>query len=349
MQYVPPAMTGALASTPQPSVATSRQVLVLQSGPPRTSGRSFQVDNRRRRGQYDPQVWEDHKDVIRHLYLEQGRPLREVMDTMARVHGFRATEKMFKIRLKGWGFSKNNTRRDVAQMLRARFAREAVGKRSEFVRNGRTVDIDDYLRRKGLTEYDVVDLDGSSPAEEDHMRAVRCRTPPDPGYLALPERLRYQEGYVLALRRALQFLAADPREQDRSYWVTKNYTYIKDLRQALVQAQTGETGQAIETLRVVLQTKLSDVDQLDCVGAVWLLLVPATWSHAPIITTTLFKYVALPPVPAQHAWTSADTVHLATNTGTSQHPGSLRAVRAARWPQPSSSLTTRCARAAWAS
>lgn len=284
------------STTPEPPyIATSPQVPVLQSGPPPTSRRQPQADNRRRRGQYDPQVWEDHKDEIRHLYLEQGKPLREVIEAMAKTHNFRATEKMFKIRIKHWGFSKNNTRRDVAQMLKARFAREAAGKRSQFVRNGRTVDIDDYLRRKGLTEYDVVDLDISSGAADrpDALRMVRCRTPPGPECLALPDRLRQQEGYVLALRRALMFWAADPREQDRGYWVTKNYTYIKDLRQALVQAQTGQTGKAIETLQAVLQTKLKDVDQLDCVGAVWLLLVPATWAHVPVITTTLFKYVAL--------------------------------------------------------
>ncbi|ROW04866.1 hypothetical protein VMCG_04885 [Cytospora schulzeri] len=281
---------GARASPSHPSVATSPQVLVLQSRLVDANGRPTQVDNRRRRGQYDPRVWEDHKDKIRHLYLDQGKPLKEVIETMARAYNFHATEKMFKIRLKHWGFSKNNTRKDVAQMLKTRFVREAMGKRSEFIRNGRTIDIDDYLRRKGLTEYDVVDLDSSA---EDALRMVRCRTPPAPENITLPERLRHQEGYVLAVRRALQFWASDPREQDRSYWVTKNYTYIKDLRDALVQAQAGRTGQAIETLQAVLQTKLRDIDQLDSVGFVWLLLVPVTWAHVPIITTTLFKYGTL--------------------------------------------------------
>lgn len=290
LQPVSPAITESRASPPHHSVATSPQVLVLQSGPvDAKKPRPFQVDNRRRRGQYDPQVWEGHKERIRQLYIDQAKPLREVIDTMAKTHNFHATEKMFKIRIKHWGFSKNNTRKDVAQMLKTRFVREAMGKRSQFIRNGRTVDIDDYLRRKGLTEYDVVDLE--SPVQE-ALRMVRCRTPPGPEHLALPDRLRLQEGYVLAVRRALQFFASDPREQDRSYWVTKNYTYIKDLRDALVQAQTGSTGQAIETLQAVLQTKLRDIDQLDSVGCVWLLLVPVTWAHVPVITTTLFKYLA---------------------------------------------------------
>lgn len=289
MQSVPSAVMETRASPPHPSVAASPQVLVLESRLAEAKSRPFRADNRRRRGQYDPQVWEDHKEKIRHLYIEQAKPLREVIETMAKTHNFHATEKMFKIRIKHWGFSKNNTRKDVAQMLKTRFVREAMGKRSQFIRNGKTVDIDDYLRRKGLTEYDVVDLD--SPIQ-DALRMVRCRTPPDPEHLALPDRLRMQEGYVLAVRRALLFFANDPKEQDRSYWVTKNYTYIKDLRDALVQAQTGNTGRAIETLQAVLQTKLRDIDQLDSVGCVWLLLVPVTWSHVPVITTTLFKYVA---------------------------------------------------------
>lgn len=297
LQYVSPLMMESWTSAPQSFLANSPQVLVLRPGMPTASGRPVQGDNRRRRGQYDSKVWEDHKDKIRQLYLEQSKPLREVIETMASTYNFHATEKMYKIRIKHWGFAKNNTRKDVGRMLKARFVREAMGKRSEFIRNGRAVDIDDYLRRKGLTEYDVVDLDG--PAE-DALRAVRCRTPPGPERLALPERLRHQEGYVLAMRRALQFWASDPREQDRGYWVTKNYTYIKDLRQAMVQTQTGETGRAIETLQAVLQTKLSDVDQLDCVGAMWLMLVPATWSHVPIITTTLFKYVTLNSLPPNH-------------------------------------------------
>ncbi|KUI70825.1 hypothetical protein VM1G_06452 [Cytospora mali] len=290
MQFVRPEIMEALPSPPQSinspassSGAACPQPLVQRPKPAAPSARPS-----RRRGQYDPQVWEANKDRIRNLYLVQGQTLREVIDTMAKTYNFHATEKMFKIRIKQWGFSKNNTRKEVAQMLKARFVREAMGKRSEFTRNGRTVDIDDYLRRKGLTEYDVVDLE--SPVQE-ALRIVRCRTPPEPENLGLPERLKHQEGYVLAIRRALLFWASDPMEQDRNHWVTHDYSYIKDLRDALGLAERGDTGRAIETLQTVLQTKLRDVDMVDAVGGVWLMLVPVTWSHVPIIATTLFKYL----------------------------------------------------------
>lgn len=285
-----PAPSPVPVPVPVPSQALVRRQRAVPTGA-RPGG--HQADTKRRRGQYDPQVWEDHKESIRRLYIEQGKPLREVVEAMARTHGFHATEKMFKIRIKQWGFGKNNTRRDVSQMLKARFVREAMGKRSEFIRNGKTVDIDDYLRRKGLTEYDVVDLESSPVSVEDALRIVRCRTPPEPERLSLPERLRQQEGWVLAIRRALMFWASDPREHDQDYWVTRDYSFIKDLKDAQALAQQGDTGQAIVALQGVLQTKLRSIDQVDSAGGLWLLLIPATWANTPIIATTLFKYVAL--------------------------------------------------------
>lgn len=35
-------------------------------------------------------VWAQHMPIIRRLYLDEARPLREVMDTMENEHGFRA-------------------------------------------------------------------------------------------------------------------------------------------------------------------------------------------------------------------------------------------------------------------
>lgn len=316
-------------SVPSLSVPASTRV---QDSPQRLAARNSrtsQAGNKQIRGKYDPQVWESHKEKIRHLYLEQDKPLREVIQTMAQAYNFHATEKMFKMRIKQWGFIKNNTRRDVAQMLRARFVREAMGKRSEFKRNGRAVNIDNYLWRKGLTEYDVVDLE--SPVEE-ALRIVRCRTPPDPECLALPDMLKRQEGYVLAVRRALMFWATDPREKDKGYWLTKTYTYIKDLKDAQGLVQEGDTGRAIQTLQTVLQTTLRDIDQVDSAGGLWLLLVPATWAHAPIITTPLFKYVVAssvvhfePPDVANLNARSLDTLPL---------PDSSKATRVIQWFPP---------------
>lgn len=47
--------------------------------------------SRHPRSCYEPQVWEEHKDVIKQLYLDERRPLRDVMTVMAQKHGFQAT------------------------------------------------------------------------------------------------------------------------------------------------------------------------------------------------------------------------------------------------------------------
>ncbi|KAK9417632.1 putative Clr5 domain-containing protein [Seiridium unicorne] len=50
--------------------------------------------------------WEPHKEKISSLYWDEDRPLKEVAEIMRRDHGFHATEKMYKARLKKWGLTK---------------------------------------------------------------------------------------------------------------------------------------------------------------------------------------------------------------------------------------------------
>ncbi|KAH8671085.1 Clr5 domain-containing protein [Xylariales sp. PMI_506] len=51
--------------------------------------------------------WEVHKETISHLYIDEGKPLREVMAIMSEKHGFRPTAKMYKHRIQAWGLRKN--------------------------------------------------------------------------------------------------------------------------------------------------------------------------------------------------------------------------------------------------
>ncbi|GAO18978.1 hypothetical protein UVI_02014880 [Ustilaginoidea virens] len=109
--------------------------------------------------------------------------------------------KMYKTRFSQWGFVKNNTEEEVKRLLSMKFQRDAEGKVSEFVRNGRVVNLGTYLKRKGVTEYDLVDFE--LPA--DLPAHVRCRTPtppPAPGYLRSPDLLRAQELVVSNMRKA---------------------------------------------------------------------------------------------------------------------------------------------------
>jgi hypothetical protein len=49
-----------------------------------------------------PQAWAAVKEIIHRLYVEDELPLREVKAYLEQHHGFRASERMFKDRLKKW-------------------------------------------------------------------------------------------------------------------------------------------------------------------------------------------------------------------------------------------------------
>ncbi|KAK7943654.1 uncharacterized protein PG986_012767 [Apiospora aurea] len=50
------------------------------------------------RGQWASQAdWDRHRPLISHLYIEEGKPLKEVIDILERDHGFKATAKMYKV------------------------------------------------------------------------------------------------------------------------------------------------------------------------------------------------------------------------------------------------------------
>ncbi|EHK19688.1 uncharacterized protein TRIVIDRAFT_58331 [Trichoderma virens Gv29-8] len=157
-----------------------------------------QAGTRPSREQVPAEAWEQYKSTIRALYLEERKPLKEVMSIMADKYGFQATPKMYKTRFSQWGFVKNNTEEEVKRLLSMKFQRDAEGKVSEFVRNGRVVNLGTYLKRKGVTEYDLVDFE--LPA--DLPAHIRCRTPTPPPALRSPDLLRAQEVVVGNMRKA---------------------------------------------------------------------------------------------------------------------------------------------------
>ncbi|KAH6657901.1 Clr5 domain-containing protein [Truncatella angustata] len=62
--------------------------------------------------------WNLHKEIIRELYWEDDKPLREVMQMMEKNYNFHATAKMYKYRIRQWGFRKNLTTRDSLAIRR---------------------------------------------------------------------------------------------------------------------------------------------------------------------------------------------------------------------------------------
>ncbi|KAI1330094.1 hypothetical protein F5Y16DRAFT_45867 [Xylariaceae sp. FL0255] len=142
---------------------------------------SSQTGEAYRSQQHSSQVWESHKEEIRRLYLDENRPLKEVMSIM-RQRGFRATVRMYKSRFDKWGFSKNNNKKEVITMLQVQRQRNALGKRTTFHRNGREVAIEAYLKRKGISQYDLAEP-GLAENLPEHLR---CVTPPPETPIIIP-------------------------------------------------------------------------------------------------------------------------------------------------------------------
>ncbi|KAH8600223.1 hypothetical protein B0O99DRAFT_590601 [Bisporella sp. PMI_857] len=100
-----------------------------------------------------PMDWERVKPIIRELYVDEGKTLKEVMGIMERDYGHRGTKKMYVTRVLKWGYDKNNKKDDMMFILHKQTKRAAMSKQTEFVIRGRVLSEDDvaqyFSRRKG--------------------------------------------------------------------------------------------------------------------------------------------------------------------------------------------------------
>ncbi|KAH8882937.1 hypothetical protein GQ53DRAFT_664917, partial [Thozetella sp. PMI_491] len=70
----------------------------------------------RQQGYASDRDWERHKALITRLYRDENKTLKEVMAIMLYKHGFHATQKMFKTRIKKWDAGKNRRNTDSVRM-----------------------------------------------------------------------------------------------------------------------------------------------------------------------------------------------------------------------------------------
>lgn len=94
-----------------------------------------------------PEVWETHRLTIKRLYLDEDMTLKDVMATMQRKHGLGATVKMYKHRIKKWGFDKNCKASEMQAIARKKLERDAIGKASSFRIRGRQIEFEEVRRR----------------------------------------------------------------------------------------------------------------------------------------------------------------------------------------------------------
>lgn len=251
-----------------------------------------------KRGHYASDVWEQHKGAIKKLYIDEGRPLREVIKTMEVEHHFPATQRMYKARFKQWGFVKNNTEKVVSQILRTKFERDAAGKLSQFTRNGKDVNLQTYLQRKGMTEYDLVDFQ----AGPDTLAHVRCRTPPldVPQDLRLPDRLRFQDTLVLSFKRA--FLLWRQQEQDSAFdfqpsvftWRVTDFPHLSSLIESARQLRLGDGARGVAALNRAFWAMESYLTSMDATASFYFFFHRQSrpWQDDARVSLAVWKFLA---------------------------------------------------------
>ncbi|KAK0631575.1 hypothetical protein B0T14DRAFT_549343 [Immersiella caudata] len=143
--------------------------------------------------------WARCRTTIKRLYLDENKPLAEVMKIMERKHGLRASEDMYKTRLRAMKLTKNLKSHEALAMARVRASRDAAGLSTEFWRMGRLVEnkrLDRYIRLNRAVEQQLEvlrsrDMLGLGPIElPPHIIVLNPSFPVrTPEVLAVPEKM----------------------------------------------------------------------------------------------------------------------------------------------------------------
>ncbi|KAH8591371.1 hypothetical protein B0O99DRAFT_273489 [Bisporella sp. PMI_857] len=122
--------------------------------------------------------WEKMKPLIKQLYVDEDKTLKDVTAIMAEKYNFRATKKMYASRFTKWGWDKNKKEEDMVFILQKTAERAREGKKTTFVVRGRVIseqEVRKYFARKG----------GRSSQKwkaERKMLSYRPVTPPNVSY-----------------------------------------------------------------------------------------------------------------------------------------------------------------------
>lgn len=214
---------------------------------------------------------------------------------------------MYKARFKQWGFVKNNTEKVVSQILRTKFERDAAGKLSQFTRNGKDVNLANYLQRKGLTEYDLVDFPPSntstaSTAPSPRLVHVRCRTPPSdiPADLRLPDRLRFQDTLVMSFKRA--FLVWRQEEQASAFglqpsvftWRVTDFPHLANLIESARLLHVGDGASGVAALNRAFWSMDAYLGAIDATSSFYFFFHRQSrpWQDDARIALAVWKFLA---------------------------------------------------------
>ena len=137
------------------------------------------------------EIWETHRSTIKRLYLDEEKTLKEVMATMQKDYGLKATIKMYKSRITKWALAKNCKAKKMKAIAREKVQRDDIDKASSFLIMGREVKIEEVLRpskRKRRQPFEGLVATDESPEAmtlTDIVYSTQgASTPPPSGYHA---------------------------------------------------------------------------------------------------------------------------------------------------------------------
>ncbi len=127
---------------------------------------------------YSTEQWEKHRALITRLYSKENKRLIDVCDTLINEHGFHATTRSLKHRIRVWHLDKKQKDHEMRAIVKTYLRRKSEGKQSVFRIRGRSIDhgeIVRYFRRKGIYNLDSLSSElanaPSTPPE------ITCHTP----------------------------------------------------------------------------------------------------------------------------------------------------------------------------
>ncbi|ERF73126.1 hypothetical protein EPUS_09124 [Endocarpon pusillum Z07020] len=136
---------------------------VISIGESSTPVRKRHVKNR-----HSPEEWEQQKELIERLYLDEDKTVEETMRYLKEKQGFVAGERKLKTQLKNWGFDKN-IRSSVMQLMLAKATKRKFDedKDTKFRYKGRDIlpeRLDHYAKRSHVKNGKRVSPSASTPS-----------------------------------------------------------------------------------------------------------------------------------------------------------------------------------------
>ncbi|KAK7718268.1 hypothetical protein SLS63_010441 [Diaporthe eres] len=234
--------------------------------------------------------WSRHRPTIKRLYINERKKLKEVMDIMATDYNFVASSKMYKVRIKQWGYSKNirTTSEDVGSLM----STVSETKRPVVLATGRVVDSQRlalHLRRKRGSVMQTT---------QPTAQAIR---PPDVFYISEAV-LTHTRGYMYAQIIDADFVAGRTAHPD-SKQVTDSMHLLRDLiRGEKMDEAVALLRQVPGQINILLRNEPPQILNRIFLMVVHLLSVPEQKERVGRIIKALVNYAAAAAAEPNLGW-----------------------------------------------